>query len=167
MGVTFLLITLGIIGVVLTVIIILDKELFIRNLPAIYKKFDLSKDRIEFEYFLNNILSNPLKYNTAIINFDHYYIQYSFSEMDDNMILYLCESVSDHYLSPQVLDENAIAWDFLSNYAYNKPTKHFKNYHKDMAIAQNKEKTILIEEVYKIMEEVYLTVPSTVTVNYS
>jgi hypothetical protein len=83
------------------------------------------------------------------------------------MILYLCETVSDHYLSQQLLDANSISWQSLSNYGYNEPTKLFKNYHKDVAIAQNKEKTILIEEVYKIMEEVYLIIPSTVTVNYS
>jgi hypothetical protein len=60
----------------------MDKELFIKNLPAFYEKFNVSQDMIEFDFFLNNILSNP----------------YLINELDKSMILYLCVTVSVPYL---------------------------------------------------------------------
>ena len=166
---TVLIICLSIIGLVLITILIRDRELFIRTLPNTYKKFDIQEDRLKLELFLVEVLSNPAKYSTAIINFDRYYVQYSFNILDDKMISYLCETISDHYITNPNLalaQEKTINWEALSKYGYKCPTKHFKNYHKDMAVAKNHENNILVDELFQIMEEVYQVKPAIITINY-
>jgi hypothetical protein len=151
---------------VIIFILIKDREVFMRSVPGFTKNFLVEKERLELGFFLNEVLSNTEKYNTAIINFDEYYVQYSFNELDEKRILYLCETVSEQYTSNPIGVENPINWEALSKYGYKSPTKHFNKFHKDMAIDRSKPKDLLIEELFYIMEEVYGVQPSTLTVNY-